>query len=103
MGLTHRRQAMGDDEDCAAGADTAQVLLDNMLTFVIERARRLIENQNTRLRNKCTSDREVLALTSGKQSAALSDPGVIALGELNNEVIRAGQLASSDVPSHRHG
>src|SRR6185503_4780247 len=43
VGMTHRRQPVGDDDDRATLADRSHVLLDRPLTFVVERAGRLVE------------------------------------------------------------
>ena len=48
----HRREAVRDDEDGAAAGDLAQVLLDGALALVVERARRLVENENARVANQ---------------------------------------------------
>src|SRR5689334_1044305 len=54
IGSTHRRQAMGDDEDGTSGRDPLHVLLDGALALVIEGAGRLVENENTGIADQST-------------------------------------------------
>ena len=44
LGVADSAQAMGDDKHRAVLADVAHVLVDDGLGFIIERARRLIED-----------------------------------------------------------
>src|SRR5689334_17291703 len=51
VGIANGRKAVSDDEDGAAGTDPAHVALDDALAFVVERAGRLVENQDARVRD----------------------------------------------------
>src|ERR1700761_3397077 len=78
IGVAYRGQPVGNDEDRAAGGDFFHVLLDGALAFVIERAGRLIEDQNAGVRHQGAGDRNALALTARKAAATLANDGVIA-------------------------
>src|SRR5687768_5666505 len=49
VGNAHRRQPVRDDDDGAVLADEPHVLLNRALGFGIERAGRLVENQDARI------------------------------------------------------
>src|SRR5215510_15146907 len=63
-GAPHRREPVGDDEDSAALGDLLHVLLDHPLALIIKRARRLVEDQDPRVGDESTRDRDPLLLTS---------------------------------------
>src|SRR6476469_1066653 len=62
VGHAHGREPVRDDQHRAAGGDLAHVLLDDPLALVVERARRLVEDQNARIGRERTRDRDTLAL-----------------------------------------
>ncbi len=70
---------MGDDEHGAPFGDQPHVLLDDALAFIIERARGLVENHNTRLAQQGASNGNSLALAARQAAAAFSDNRVVAL------------------------
>src|SRR6185312_1732173 len=92
IGVTERREPMGDDEDGAPATDAAQVLLDDALRLIVEGARRLIQDQNAWVRHQRPRDGDALALTAGQGRAALSDRTVVCLRQLEDEIMRAGEL-----------
>src|SRR5579864_3728516 len=49
VGAAHGGKAMGDDDHGAALRDLAHVLLDDPLALVVERARRLVEDEDARI------------------------------------------------------
>ena len=49
VGVDDGRQAVGDDDGRAAGGDVAQGLLDRRLGAAVERAGRLVEDQDRRV------------------------------------------------------
>ena len=51
VGPADRGQPVGDDEHRAPGRDAPHVLLDDPLAFVIERAGRLVEDEDARVRS----------------------------------------------------
>jgi hypothetical protein len=54
----HRREAMGDDQHRAAAGDLLQVGLDDLLALGVERAGRLVEDQDPRIGDQRAGDRE---------------------------------------------
>src|SRR6185437_4082823 len=60
----HCRQAVCDDEHRAAPRDVLHVVLNNTLALVIERAGRLIEDQDARIGDERAGDRNALALAA---------------------------------------
>src|SRR5262245_34914735 len=96
IGGAHGRQAMRNDEDRASLGDALHVLLNHPLAFIIEGARRLVEDQDARIHDERARYGDALALAAGKGGAALADNGVIALGQFQNEVVRAGKLGCGD-------
>jgi hypothetical protein len=87
---------MRDDEHGTSLSDTAHVILDDPLALIVKRAGRLIEDQNAGIGDECARDSNTLALATRQAGAALSNHGVVALWEFQNEVVGAGQLRSSD-------
>ena len=83
--------------------DLRHVLLNNALALVVERACRLIENQDARVGNQRAGNGDALPLAPGQAAAPLTDDRVIALGELENEVMGAGELCCGDDALGRHG
>ena len=72
-------------------AISLHVLLDGALAFVVERAGRLVEDQDARVGDQRARDRDALALPARQAAAAFADDGVVALGQLQDEVVRAGE------------
>ena len=57
---------MGDDEDRLPFCDPAHVLLDDVLGLVVQRAGRLVEDENTGIGDEGTGDGHPLTLPSGQ-------------------------------------
>ena len=74
-----------------------------MLALVVERARRLVEDQDARLSRQRAGDGDPLALPAREAAAALSDDRVVALGQLEDEVVRARELGRRDHLVRRQG
>ena len=72
VGAAHGREAMGDDQHGAALRDLAHVLLDDALALIVERAGRLVENENARVGDEGAGDGDALALPAGQARAALA-------------------------------
>src|SRR5580658_4363825 len=102
VGVAHARQAIGDDEHGAALGDAFHVLLDDALALVVERARRLVEDQDPRIGDEGAGDGDALALAARKARAALAHHGVVALRQLEDELMGAGELGRADDAVDRH-
>ena len=64
VGAPHGREPVRDDEHRAPLGDLAHVLLDDALALVIERARRLVEDQDARIGDQRARDGDALALAA---------------------------------------
>ena len=64
MGWPHRAEPMRDDEDGSSLANLRHVLLDDGFGFVIQCARRFIENQNARIGDQGSCDGNALPLST---------------------------------------
>src|SRR5712671_6919928 len=62
VGDRDRRQPVRDDDDRAALGDPAHVVLDYALAVVVERACRLVENEDAWIDDEGARDRDALAL-----------------------------------------
>src|SRR5262245_10517202 len=99
----HGGEPVGDDQHGAARRDLLHVLLDDALALVVERAGRLVEDQDARIGGQRAGDRDALALATRQAGAALAHLGVVALGQFQDEVVGAGELGGGDHALHRHG
>ena len=103
VALADRRQAVGDDDHGAAMGDHPQVLLDDLLALGVERRGRLVEDQDPRIADQRAGDGDALALAARQVGAALLDDRVVAVRELEDELVRAGKLGRRDHRFHRPG
>jgi hypothetical protein len=60
------REAVGDDEHGAAGEQPLDGLLHQPLALGVERARRLVEDEDGRVEQQGAGDGEALALAAGE-------------------------------------
>lgn len=58
-------QSMLDDESCAIFQYRTHIPLNRLLGFIVERTRRFIEDQNSRISNQCPRYGDALALPAG--------------------------------------
>src|SRR5260221_7187266 len=72
------REPVRDDEHRSPAADLLHALLDDALALVIERARRLVENEDARIGDERARDRQPLLLAAREAAAALADDRVVA-------------------------
>ena len=77
-------------------------MLNDALAFVIERTRRLVEDQDARVGRERAGNRDALTLASGERRAPLADDRVVTLGQLENEFVRARKRRSRDDALHWH-
>ena len=95
IGARDGAQPVCNHEGGAAGAQTAQSFLDEVLTFRIQRRGRFVENQHPRIAQNGTGDRHPLTLAAGQLHAAFADDRVVLLRKALNELVR--------VRDFRHG
>src|SRR5207253_2188621 len=103
VGPPHRGKPVGDNENGAAFADPAHVVLDHALTLVVQGAGGLVEDQNAGVGHQGTGDRDALPLTAREAAASFADDGVVSLGKFEYELMRTGQGGCVDNPLHGHG
>ena len=101
--MPHRAQAVGNDEHRPPLADRAHVLLNDGLALVVERTGGLVEDQDARLPEQRSRDRDALALSARQPRALLPHHRVVALGQLGDEVVRPGELGRVDHRLDRRG
>ena len=65
-----------------------QSVLHDTLALGVERRSRLVQQQNTRVGNNGTGDRDTLLLSTGQQEPALADKCIVSQRELGNEAVR---------------
>src|SRR5439155_11192459 len=94
---------MCDDDDGAPAHDVAHIRLDDLFALIIERARRLVEYQDARLRRERTRNRNALALAAGEVGATLLDLGIIAERQLGDEFISTCKARDRDDLRAAHG
>src|ERR1700761_876497 len=93
---------MGDNKDGAPLRDTLHVVLNDALALIIKSTGGLVENQDARICDKRSSNRDALPLASGKTGAALTDNSVVTFWELQDEIVRPGELCRFHDALNRH-
>ena len=81
VGALHGRQAVGDDERRAVAHRRLERRLHHALALGVERAGRLVEQQQRRVLQHRARDRDALALAARQAHAALAEEGLVALGQ----------------------
>src|SRR5688572_31289374 len=81
---------MRDDDGRAVAHQPLERLLYQSLALRIERARRLVEQQDRRVAQDRTRDRDPLTLTPGEPRAALAKERVVAVRKPSNELVGRG-------------
>ena len=64
VGVHQHREAVRNDDERAAFGDAQQIGVDDRLAFGVERAGRLVEDQDARIADQRAGDRQALALTA---------------------------------------
>src|SRR6266542_3084767 len=96
VGVADRRQPVRDDERRAAGEQQPQRALDLPLRADVDGARRLVEDQDLRVGEQRPRERDELALPVREARAALLQVRVVAVLEVDDEVVRADGLRGSN-------
>ena len=91
VAIGQRRQAMRNDDHCPPTADPQQIRIHHGFAFRIERARRLVENQDTGVVDERSSNCNSLLLTARKIGRAFFNITVIAVGHAFDEFFGACQ------------
>ena len=83
-------EAMGDDDGGAALGEFAQGRLDFLLGFGVDLTAGLIEDEDRRVTVNRPGDGEPLSLAAGERIASFAEDGVVAAGEVANELVGVG-------------
>ena len=91
-----RRQPVRDREHRPARDQPIERLLDLPLRLRVHAARRLVENENPRIVQNRSRDRDPLTLTARQRVSPLADHRVVPLAQLADEVVRVRRLRRRD-------
>ncbi|KAK1241728.1 hypothetical protein MKX07_007551 [Trichoderma sp. CBMAI-0711] len=91
--ILHRRQPMRDNHHRPALAGPLKGRLDKLLALRVERASRLVEQQDVRVADERAGDGDALLLAARERDAAGANVGVVAFGEGDDEVVDGGVAA----------
>src|SRR6266853_1736587 len=69
MGCTHGRQTMGNEEHRASPAHLREIMLNNGFGLVVERTGGFVEDEDTRVADQRTRNRQALTLATGEGTA----------------------------------
>ena len=92
VALPDRGEAVGDDEDGAVLRDPTHIALDRLFGFQIESAGRLVEDQDPGIGHQGARNSDTLTLAAREGATTFADLGIVAFGELQDEVMGAGEL-----------
>mmetsp|Transcript_32921 Transcript_32921/g.63413 ORF Transcript_32921/g.63413 Transcript_32921/m.63413 type:complete len:466 (+) Transcript_32921:2663-4060(+) len=95
VGVADRREAVGDGDGrpLPLGHERVERLLDHALARSVERARRLVEEQDGRLAHERARNRHALLLPAGELATALAHLRAVAVWQLVlDEAVRVGHL-----------
>ena len=90
VGADHAREAMRQDQGRAALRQPVEPALDDRLVLGIDRGQGLVEDQDRRIAQQRPGDRQALALAARQIDAALADQRLVAVRQLQDEVMRVG-------------
>ena len=93
VGLTHRRQAVGDHDRRPAFERLVEGRLHLCLVLAVEVAGGLVEDDDARVLEQHAGDGDPLLLAAREPVAALAHDGVVALGERGDHVVDLGAAA----------
>ena len=90
VGARKRARAMGDDDDdAAAGTHAEDRFAQRLLALRIEVGIRLVENDEEGIAVERPGKRETLPLAGGKGGPAFADLGLVAVRQLEDEIVDA--------------
>src|SRR5215471_6166821 len=82
VGVYEHRKTVRNDDDGTAFGDPQKVGIDDRLAFGIQRARRLVEDQDARIAEQRTGDSQALPLPAGQVRGALLNKGFVAARQI---------------------
>ena len=96
VGVLHGAQPLGDDDLGGAGDLPGEGPADEGVGAGVDGGGRVVEDEDLRPLEQGAGDAQALLLASGHIGAALLDAGVVAVGELPDELVGLGELAGAD-------
>lgn len=94
-------QAVGDGQGSAAVGQLFKALAHQDLALIVQGAGGLVQNQNGWVLQKDTGDGDALLLAAGELNAALTDVGVEAVLQGEDEPLGTGQRRAASMISSR--
>ena len=101
--IAHRAQPVRDDQYRSPLADSLHVVLDDALGLVVERARRLVENQDARVADQRPGDGDALALVAGESRTVFADERVVAFRQFEKRPITSPASMTRSIPRRISG
>src|SRR5262249_26446684 len=98
ISAAHGRQPVGDNNDGASFGDIAHVVLNDPFAFVIKRAGRFIENEDSWIGNQRPGNGNSLALATREAVATLADNRIVTFGSFENKIMGPGKFGRGDNP-----
>ncbi len=89
-------QAMRDHKGRAAFHQVVQGLLDRFLRLRVNRGGRVIQDKDAGVHQQGAGDGHPLALTAAERHTALTDDGLITVGEVEDKLMRLRSLRGGD-------
>ena len=96
VGQGEGREPVGDDQGGPALHLDLQSGVDGLLHLDVDGAGGVVEDQHRRVDEQCAGDGDALALPARQGVAALTDDGVVAVGQVADELVGPGG------PGRRH-
>ena len=90
VGQRERRAAVRDEDGRARAGDPAERRVDLLLDAGVDRGGRVVEQQDLRIGEQRACERDPLALAPREREALLADDRVVALGQLQDELVGLG-------------
>ena len=90
---------MRDDQGRAFACDLGEFGLDDLFGARIERARRLVEDDDGRLFEQRARDRHALLFAAGQFQAALADAGLVTFRQALDERVNVRRFAAAMISS----
>src|ERR1700722_1064205 len=81
IAVTQGGGSVSDDQNSSVDAQRLQHLADLTLAGAVQRARRLIEEQQRGIAVECSRDRHALALSAAQAAAGLAEPFIVTCGK----------------------
>ena len=89
----HARKTVGDDQRGAAALQMIERLLDGRFVFRVNTRQGFVQHQDRCVLEQRAGDGQALALPARQAHAALTDERRVAIGQLENELMRVGGAA----------